>query len=129
MAPLCAKCASQQHIERRRGEHTQHAGAHRGKPQIKLLGFPRHCARKNFAFQIHVTDDGVIKTLELFVNGNRAARQRPGQAEWNVRVRMPVQTVRRALPKGMKVKVTIEVKVRDDSGNKAHLRRAFQICG
>ncbi len=104
------------------------AGRH-GKPQIKLLGFPHHCARQDFTFQIQVTDDGVIKRLELFVNGNRAARQRPGRSEWNVKVRMPVRTVRRELPKGTKMKVTIEVKVRDDSGKKAHLRRAVKICG
>jgi hypothetical protein len=105
------------------------AGTHRDKPQIKLLGFPHHCTRHNFTFQVHVTDDGVIRRLLLFVNGRRAARQRPGQSEWSVRVRMPVQTVRRALPKGAKVKVTIEVEVRDDSGKKARLTKAFQICG
>jgi hypothetical protein len=100
-----------------------------GKPQIKLLGFPHHCARHNFVFQIHVTDDGVIKKLLLFVNGNRAARQKPGQSEWNLKVRIPVQSVRREIPKGSRVKVTIAVKALDDSGKKALLRRTFQICG
>jgi sugar lactone lactonase YvrE len=99
------------------------------RPQIKLLGIPRHCARQNFSFQIQVTDDGVIKTLELFVNGQRAATQNPDQSEWNVKVRMPVRAVRRQLLKGTKVKVTVEVKVRDASGKKADLKKAFQICG
>jgi hypothetical protein len=108
---------------------TAGAASDRQRPQIKLLGFPRHCARQNFSFQIQVADDGVIKTLELFVNGHRAATQQPGQAEWNVKVRMPVMAVRRQLPKGTKVKVTIEVKVRDASGKKADLKKAFQICG
>jgi hypothetical protein len=42
---------------------------------------------------------------------------------------MPVQTVRREIPKGSRVTVTVEVKVRDDAGKKADVRRAFHICG
>jgi hypothetical protein len=110
------------------GSATAGAHADQSRPKIKLLGFPHHCARKNFSFQIHVTDDVQIKTLELFVNGSRAARQKPGQAEWNVKVRIPVTRVRREIPKGSRVRVTIEVKVRDASGKKADLTKAFQIC-
>ena len=99
------------------------------KPQIRLVGMPHHCARQNFSFQIQVTDDGVIKELELLVNGRPAARQHPDQGDWNVKVRMPVTAVRKQLPHGAKVRITIEVKVRDDTGTKAHLTKAFKICG
>jgi hypothetical protein len=99
------------------------------KPQIRFVGLPHKCARKNFAFQIEVSDDGVIQSLRLLVNGRTAARQRPGQSDWNVRVRMPVQTVRKQIPKGSRVKITVEVKVRDNTGVRSHLRRAFKICG
>lgn len=99
------------------------------KPQIRLVGLPHNCARQNFSFQIQVTDDGVIKALELLVNGRTAARQHPDQGDWNVKVRMPVTAVRKQLPRGAKVKITIEVKVRDDTGTKAHLTKAFKICG
>jgi DNA-binding beta-propeller fold protein YncE len=98
------------------------------RPQIQLTGFPRHCARQNFFFQIHVTDDVLISSLQLLINGRRAANQQPGQPAWDIRVRMPVQTVRKQLPKGAKFKITVEVKASDSSGKQSDLKRAFRIC-
>ena len=110
-------------------------GGHAGKkgngkqPSISFAGMPRHCATHNFQFSIHLTDDVTIKTFKLIVNGRKASKQSPGSTDWSVKVSMPVATVRRQLPKGQRVRVTVRVKARDASGRKNDHSRSFQICG
>jgi hypothetical protein len=113
------------------GGGSGHAGKKgNGKqPSISFVGMPRHCATHNFQFSIHLTDDVTIKTFKLIVNGRKASKQSPGSTDWSVKVSMPVATVRRQLPKGQRVRVTVRVKARDASGRKNDHSRSFQICG
>jgi sugar lactone lactonase YvrE len=100
-----------------------------GLPAIQFIGMPRHCAKHNFQFQVHLIDDVEINNFKLFVNGRKASRQNPASTDWSVKVSMPVNTVRRQLPKGEKVKVSIRVKAHDASGRKSDRTRSFKICG
>jgi SMP-30/gluconolaconase/LRE-like protein len=101
----------------------------RGQPAISFTGMPRHCAKHNFQFKIQLTDDVEINNFKLFVNGRKASRQNPASTDWSVKVSMPVNTVRRQLPKGTKVKVSIRVKAHDVAGRKSDRTRSFKICG
>jgi hypothetical protein len=47
------------------------AASDRAKPKLKLTGVPRGCARHNFAFTIHASDDVLLKRLTLFINHRR----------------------------------------------------------
>jgi len=105
------------------------SGLDRVRPKIKLTGFPRGCARHNFTFTIHASDDVLLKRLTLFVNHRKVANQPVNRAEWNVKVKIPVSNVRRQLPRGASVRVLIVVRVTDAAGKKAKVRRAFRICG
>jgi sugar lactone lactonase YvrE len=101
----------------------------RTRPKVKLTGFPKGCARHNFAFTIHASDDVLLKRLTLLVNHRRVANQRINKPEWDVKVKIPVSNVRRQLPRGASVRVLIEVRVVDATGKKARVRHAFRICG
>jgi sugar lactone lactonase YvrE len=99
------------------------------RPKIRLTGFPKGCARQNFAFTIHASDDVLLKRLTLLVNHRRVANQQINKQDWSVKVKIPVRNVRRQLPHGASVRVLIEVRVTDATGKKARKRRAFRICG
>jgi hypothetical protein len=99
------------------------------KPKVKLKGIPKGCARQNFAFTIRATDDVLLKQLTLFINHRRVAKQQPNAQQWNVKVKIPVRSVRSQLPRGASVKVLVEARVVDSTGKKARARRAFRICG
>ena len=101
----------------------------RSRPKVKFTGFPRGCARRNFSFVIHATDDVQLARLVLYVNHNKAASQAINKAEWTVRVNMPVRKVRRQIPRGVSIRVLIQVKVTDASGKRSTASRAFRICG
>jgi len=101
----------------------------RARPKVKLTGFPSGCARHNFAFTIHASDDVQLKRLTLLVNHRRVANQQINKQQWNVKVKIPVSNVRRQLPRGASVRVLVEVRVADAAGKKARVRRAFRICG
>jgi sugar lactone lactonase YvrE len=99
-------------------------------PVITLSGFPRgKCARHNFSFLINITDDGVIDRLTLFVQGRKAASNQIGQPAFTVRVNMPINKVRREIPRGFRLKVQIAVKVTDTAGHKSKAKHTFSICG
>ena len=104
-------------------------GGNGKQPSIGFIGMPRHCARHNFQFQIHLVDDVEINNFKLFINGHRASHQHPGASDWSVKVSIPVNTVRRQLPKGAKVKVSVRVKAHDTAGRKNDRTRSFKICG
>jgi hypothetical protein len=99
------------------------------RPKVKIRGVPGGCARHDFSFRIHATDDGVLKKLLLFINHKRIAKQKPNKDEWTVKVNMPVSKVERQLPRGSFLPVLIQVKVVDGSGKKARASRSFRICG
>jgi hypothetical protein len=99
------------------------------KPQIRLTGFPHKCARRNFAFVVHLSDDVLISRMTLLVNGKRAASDAIGQQSFEFRVNIPVRKVRRQIPPGFSVRVLITVKAVDASGKKAKKSKAFRICG
>jgi hypothetical protein len=101
----------------------------RVRPKVKLTGFPHGCARHNFAFTIHAQDDVLLKRLTLLVNHRRVANQRINKPEWNVKVKIPVTSVRRQLSRGSSVKVLIQVRVADATGKTGRAKRAFRICG
>jgi hypothetical protein len=99
------------------------------KPQIRLTGFPRKCARRNFAFVVHLSDDVLVARMTLLVNGKRAASDAIGQKSFDFRVNIPVRKVRKQIPRGFSVRVLITVKAVDSSGKKAKKSKAFRICG
>jgi streptogramin lyase len=101
----------------------------RRRPKIKLKGIPKGCARRNFAFRIRASDDVLLKRLILLVNRRRVANEAIQGQRWNVRVKIPARRVSRSLPRGASVPVLIEVRVKDATGKKARIRRAFEICG
>ncbi len=105
------------------------SGPDRARPKVKLTGFPRGCARHNFAFTIHAKDDVLLERLTLLVNHRKVANQQVNKQEWNVKVKIPVTNVRRQLPHGASVKVLIQVRVADATGKKTRVSRAFRICG
>jgi sugar lactone lactonase YvrE len=104
-------------------------GADRRRPKIKLTGFPHKCARHNFAFVIHASDDVQLSRLTLFVNHKRVANESVNKATWTVRVKMPAGKVAHQLPRGASARILISVRVKDASGKKASTDRAFRICG
>ena len=99
------------------------------RPKVKLLRVPGKCARHDFAFRIQATDDGVIRKLLLFLNHERVAKQKPNKSEWTVKVKIPVRKIRRQLPRGVAVRVLIQVKVVDGTGKKGRASKSFRICG
>jgi hypothetical protein len=99
------------------------------KPQIRFTGFPRHCARRNFAFTVHLQDDVLVSRMTLLVNGKRAASNAIGRQSFDFRVNIPVRKVRRQIPHGFSVRILITVKAVDSSGKKAKKSKAFSICG
>lgn len=99
------------------------------KPRVRLTGFPRKCARRNFAFLVHLQDDVLISRMTLLVNGKRAASDAIGRQTFDFRVNIPVRKVRRQIPHGFSVRVLITVKAVDSSGKKAKASKAFRICG
>jgi sugar lactone lactonase YvrE len=104
-------------------------GRDRKRPKVKLKGLPRKCARKNFRLKIHATDDVQLRRFVLLVNHRRVANQAINRQTWNVKVKFPVRKVRSQIPRGLSVRVSIEVRVSDTSGKKARARRSFRICG
>ena len=99
------------------------------RPKVKIKGVPGGCARHDFSFRIHATDDTVLKKLLLYINHKRVAKQKPGKDEWTVKVNMPVNKVQRQIPRGAFIPVLIQVKVVDGSGKKARASKSFRICG
>ncbi len=100
-----------------------------GKPQISFTGFPSsRCVRRNFIFQIHLQDESRIAKMLLFVNHHRVATQTPNEQFWNVKVRMPIRALRRAIPAGSRLRIVVVVKAIDYTGLKSKARHAFTVC-
>jgi sugar lactone lactonase YvrE len=98
------------------------------RPKVKLLRIPSKCARKDFAFRIRAVDDGIIRKLSLFINGERVARQKPNKQEWTVKVNIPVRKIQRQIPRGTAVRILVQVKVVDASGKKGRASKSFRVC-
>jgi hypothetical protein len=105
------------------------SGPDRRKPKIKLKGLPKKCARRNFTLRIRASDDVELRRFILLVNRRKVANQAVNKQVWRVKVKFPVRRVHRQLPRGLSVRVRIEVRVKDTSGKKARVRRSFRICG
>jgi sugar lactone lactonase YvrE len=99
------------------------------KPVVKMTGFPRKCARRDFIFTVHAQDDVLISRLALYVNRRRATNDEIDQQQFEFRVHIPVRRVRREIPRGFVVRVLIAVKATDLAGHKTVARKTFSICG
>jgi sugar lactone lactonase YvrE len=104
-------------------------GPDRKKPKIKLKGLPKKCARRNFILKIHASDDIQLRRFILLVNRRKVANQAVNKQVWNVKVKFPVRKVHNQLPRGLSVRVRIEVRAVDTAGKRARVRRSFRICG
>ena len=65
----------------------------------------------------------------LFVQGKRAGSDQVGQSDFSVKVNMPINKVRREIPRGFLLRVKIGVKATDTAGHKSSVKRTFSICG
>ncbi|MFL5908641.1 MAG: hypothetical protein ACJ75Z_13725 [Solirubrobacterales bacterium] len=99
------------------------------KPSVRITGLPRRCARRDFVFVVNVADDVLVSRIALFVQKRRAASQEVDQQQFFFRVRIPVNNVRRQIPRGFIYRVLLAVKATDLAGHTTKVKRKFGICG